>query len=187
MKQGRREHFSTGGQEQLPFVSVFLVLVCLFAALNSLSAPSQKQFGPIQDSLKETFGLKKSKKDVVKQRFDAETAQAIDALCTSFSARCMQVENKSAVGTLLDVPALRFSASQSGLSATGTAFLRGVGDLKRHTALVVPSAADLAGADITILLALLEEYSGKQSSVIQSDALVKGAAGFLIMPTGDMP
>lgn len=186
MTRGEPKDQQLGGHDQLPFVSVFLVLLCMLAALSSLSKPSTASFDTVSTSLRNTFAGTKTAKVAPKAKLDAQSAKAIAVLCKDFAASCTNIESSNAQGTLVSVPQLSFEAAAAGLSANDDAFLQAAATIaRRHqlaVAMVVPSKTPASNARYDVLATLLERYTTSAPNLLQSPALSVSSLALLLMP-----
>lgn len=186
MERGRSHQLETTGQEQLPFVSVFLVLLCMLGALNSFSGPSSSQFEDVRVSVRKTFVGTDVASVLVKQEHSAQTKQALRDLCNDYSGQCTQVETSFAIGTLAEFDTLAFEASAEGLSPQGDGLLRKAAQIAKvsqsNIVVALPLDADLGQVRLLILADLLERYSGMPVSLAKMPGLVSAPLGFAFMP-----
>ncbi|MEO0411772.1 MAG: hypothetical protein AAF221_08050 [Pseudomonadota bacterium] len=186
MKRGRSEQLDTLGQEQLPFVSVFLVLLCMLGALNSFSGPSPVQFEAVRKSVHSTFVGREVADALVKQEHSAQTKLALQTLCKDYSGKCIAIESPVAIGTLVQVQSIAFDASAEGLSAQADRFLRAISDVAARgqstLTLALGADADLGSVRLLILADLLERYSGGHIALVKLPDLVTAQVGLLVMP-----
>lgn len=174
----------------LPTVSVFIVLLAMMAALTTYARPSSGNFEAAKLSLIENFAAKQTAQQREHRSLSLEIVADVEALCSAFTVPCMPVSAAHMDGLAVMFPADAFDAAVAGLTINENKFLKelvavAAANKGVRITLLPPSAQQLAGANITILMDLMKRFSGGDANLaaLAAPSLQSQTRfGFLIEP-----
>ncbi|MEM1019433.1 MAG: hypothetical protein AAGJ09_02965 [Pseudomonadota bacterium] len=188
MLEGRDVGHSDDGSAQLPIVSVFLVLICMIAALGTYATPSEGNFETARASLKSVFQGRNAVAEVKKPELSSQILERISTICQDFSANCSTQSQDGLEGRFLALPALSLARADGGLDPLAEAFLQAMstlGDLKNvRLSFVLNAAADLNDPNIIVVADLLRRYTGVLVTIERFSDPISWEVGILVMPKG---